>query len=188
MSLADIIRTRFSVNTFDLSRSVSPDEIIALLDTAVWAPNHRNTEPWRFILLTGGARDRYIATRRTMAVESSPAPDESARQAAGEGMLKKLGGVPMFLIVAMRNAAKADVREEDYAATSAVIQNFLLLAHDAGLGAVWKTWKDDPRLRAQCGLENDETVTGVIHIGYPMEAAPARSRVPARERFTHLTE
>ncbi|MBW4438201.1 MAG: nitroreductase [Pleurocapsa minor GSE-CHR-MK-17-07R] len=187
MTLSDMIRTRFSVNTFDRTRQVPPDDIIALLDTAVWAPNHRNTEPWRFILLTDEARALYIETRRRMAVESSPAQDEHSQNLAGDGMVKKLGGVPSFLIIAMRNSPKPDVREEDYAATSALIQNFLLLAHEAGLGAVWKTWKDDPRLRALARLENDETVVGVLHVGYPAEDAPARSRVAARERFTHIT-
>jgi nitroreductase len=41
-----------------------PREVVEqLLECAVRAPNHKLTEPWRFAVLTGVARDRYAEIR-----------------------------------------------------------------------------------------------------------------------------
>ena len=62
MMLPELIRTRRSISTF-LDKPIPNGLIEGLLETAVWAPNHHLTEPWRFILLTGDAPKRYADYR-----------------------------------------------------------------------------------------------------------------------------
>lgn len=184
MSLADLIRSRRSIGTF-LDKPLPDGLIEELLETAVWAPNHHLTEPWRFILVTGEGRLGYAAIRRDMAVQASKASDPEIRRKAGEGAFQKFAAIPAYLIVAMRQADNPETCEEDYAACCCLIQNFMLLAWERGLGTSWKTFKEHAHLRAFLGLEPDEKVVGVIHLGYPAEVRTSR-RQPARNRLTYI--
>jgi nitroreductase len=51
-----LIKDRRTNLRIDPDRPVEPALIADLCDAAVWAPNHRLTEPWRFATLTGAAR------------------------------------------------------------------------------------------------------------------------------------
>jgi nitroreductase len=56
-AVAETIRQRRTIKQF-LPRSVPRAVLQELIELAVWAPNHRLTEPWRFYVLDGAARDR----------------------------------------------------------------------------------------------------------------------------------
>lgn len=184
MDLAQLIRSRRSVGLFT-EQSVAPDAVLELLETAVYAPNHRLTEPWRFVILTGAGRDRYAAIRRDMALDLMAGRGEAERQQAADGTYRKFANVPLYLLVIMRRQAdNAELDAEDYAACCCVIENFLLLAWERGLGTSWKTFKPDPRLRELVGLQADERVVSVVHVGYPAEPPRAGQRKPAADRLT----
>jgi nitroreductase len=185
VNLAALIRARRTVGAFR-DEAVDPELIADLLDTAVWTPNHRLTQPWRFVVLTGAGVERYAAVRREMVIAASKADDEAERQDMGDRVYAKFASIPAYLLVIQKEAAKADVREEDYAACAALIQNFLLLAWERGIGTAWKTFKNDARLRALFALADDEKVVGIIHIGYPADEHGERARVPARDRISHI--
>ena len=186
MDLVELIRTRRSIGKFTAA-PVSLDLVQELLATAVYAPNHRLTEPWRFVLLAGRAREQYAAIRRDMVLEFMKGQGDSERQQAAEGTFSKFMNVPVYLLVVMRVHGIAEIDDEDYAACCCLIQNFLLLAWDRGLGTTWKTFKNDPRMRALAGLAADERVVGVVHIGYSAEEERPGQRKPAGERITLLT-
>jgi nitroreductase len=186
MELSEIIRSRRSIGAFN-DQPVSLDLVQDLLEMAVYAPNHRMTEPWRFILIAGGGRERYSAIRRDMVLDGMQDKSEAERQQAAEGTYRKFMAIPMYLMVAMQPHSNPEICEEDYAACACVIQNFLLLAWEKGLGTCWKTFKEDPRLRDYLGLRHDERVVGIIHVGYPAEAVQTGKRQPAHERLTLLT-
>src|SRR5579859_4931766 len=57
-AVAGIIRTRRSNLNVDLERPVPRELLDELIELAVTAPNHYRTNPWRFVVLTGGARAR----------------------------------------------------------------------------------------------------------------------------------
>src|SRR5688572_16175778 len=157
MTLKDLILTRRSIATF-AGTPVSPEQVTELLEIAVWTPNHRLTEPWRFILVTGAARDNVAAIRRTMAYERSQAPTEEIRQKQAEETYQKIMNVPLILVVAMQQSDNAEIREEDYAASACLIQNFMLLAWEQSIGTAWKTFKEDPRLRDYLNIAANEKV------------------------------
>ncbi|GAB4546893.1 MAG: nitroreductase [Anaerolineae bacterium] len=184
-SLAEIIRSRRSIAAFT-DQPVPAALIQSLLEVAVYAPNHHLTEPWRFVLITGEARQKYADIMRQRALESSKSTVEAERQMAGDGAYAKFMKIPAFLAVIMRVDSNPETAEEDLCATSALIQNFLLLAWEQGLGTAWKTLKKDQRFRDLLGVNADEKVVGIIHIGYPAQIGEGK-REPAAERLTHLT-
>jgi nitroreductase len=185
MDLVETIRTRRSVGVFT-DQPVAPELVLELLEIAVWAPNHRLTEPWRFVLLTGDSAARYAEIRCAMALDACALEDEAARHQVGEGAYKKFSDIPAFLAVIMKENENPEIREEDYAACCCLVQNFLLLAWARGLGTSWKTFKRDERLRRLLELADDEIVVGWLHLGYPKGSTPPTSRAFAHERFTLL--
>jgi nitroreductase len=185
MTIAAIIRERRTIGSFS-DRPVSPDQIVSLLETAVWAPNHRMTEPWRFVIVTAQGVIRYAEIRAAMAQDASRSADEADRQRAYDGTLAKFAAIPAYLLVIQKQVADDEIRMEDYAACSALIQNFMLLAWEAGLGTAWKTFKDDPRLRSMFALAGDERVVGIVHVGYANES-PQSQRSPLESRISMIS-
>lgn len=184
--LAALIRTRRTVTDYDMTRAVPAERIVGLLESAVYAPNHHLTEPWRFVLATGAARDRYAHIRAQMTLDKMRSESESVRREAEAGAVAKFARVPAYLLVAMTPDLDAERRFEDEAACAALIQNFLLLAWEQGLATCWKTFKEDARLREFFGLGGREIVPGLIQIGYPAGAPPTSQRTPARDKLTVL--
>jgi nitroreductase len=184
MDVERAIRERYTADSFRAD-PVPLGLITELLELAVWAPNHKRTEPWRFVVLHGTAAARYAAARAEMAAEAALAKDED-RDKVWAKTHAKFARIPAYVAVVMRASDDRHRYEEDYAATAALIQNFLLAAHGRGLGTMWKTYKDSPALRDLLGLRDDEVVVGMIHLGYPDDAPGTRTRTPARERLTVL--
>lgn len=185
-SLADLIRSRRTHSKFQPDPALTPDRILDLLETAVYAPNHHLTEPWRFVLLAGDGRATYAEARRQLAYAGSRAADEAVRQQEGEATFRKFSAVPLFLAVIMTQASDPVERDEDYAATAAMIQNFLLLAEEQGIATGWKSYKPHPLTDDLLGLREAETVVGVIHLGAAAIDEPRKERVSPRERVTVL--
>src|SRR5215813_11106370 len=115
MTLPELIRSRRSIGKFQ-EKPVPNGLIEGLLETAVWAPNHHLTEPWRFILLMGDAPKRYAAIRRDMAIEGAKMLNSEKLRQIAESTYNKFANVPAYLVVAMKQSEDPEVREEDYAA------------------------------------------------------------------------
>lgn len=155
-----------------------------LLDIAVWAPNHKLREPWRFIAFVNEGR-------RTLA---HLLYRQSEKGKAGAGMNKaKLAtwlSVPAYLIVVMPENPHPKAWQEDYAAVSTMIQNFQLAAWERGLGANWKTGDViyTPEFRQAVGVQPGEKIVGLFHIGYPAALPKAQPRTPAVDRLTVIDD
>jgi nitroreductase len=183
MTLHDAIQGRRSIRRFT-TREVAREEIEAMLDAAVLAPNHRMTQPWRFYVLGPEARHGYGAALGRRKAKRAPDP-ESAREVVTR-VAEEHRDLPSMLAVAMTLAEQDEIREEDYAATFMAIQNLCLTAHGLGLGTHIRTGAvmDDPDARAAAGVAPGERVVATIHLGEPAEIPPVKSRRPAVELTT----
>ena len=78
MNAIDAIQRRTSVRRFRPD-PIPRDTIERLLECAVRAPNHKLSEPWRFAVLTGPARDAFaeIRARHRLKRYSDPASPEA---------------------------------------------------------------------------------------------------------------
>jgi nitroreductase len=152
-----------------------------LLDAATLAPNHRLTEPWRFVVLTGDARQELgavMAAQQRAANGAAPTEEQLARTRA------KPLRAPVIIAVAAEPAQRAKVIEvEEIAAVAAATQNLLLAAHALGLGAIWRTGDAayDPAVKAFLGFAPETHLLGFVYVGYPdtAPAAPRTARTPA---------
>ena len=170
MDVVQAIRERRTVGTF--STRAAPRALIAsLIAGAVWAPNHRTTEPWRFHVLAGAAREALALAIEAGAIEAGAAGAES-EEAAGVARTarSKLLRSPAVVVISQVVAEDADaVRDlEDYAACCCATQNLLLAAHAAGLASKWSTGAlaRSPAAKAHLGLEPRDRIVGYIYLGY----------------------
>jgi nitroreductase len=123
-----------------------------------------------------------------MVLDSIRSQGENERQQAAVGTYRKFVDIPLYLLVALKREQDPELDIENYAACCCVIQNFLLLAWERGLGTSWKTFKNDPRLRDYVGLDENEIVVGIIHVGYPISEERTGQRKPAAGSITLLNE
>ncbi|SDE19153.1 Nitroreductase [Paenibacillus sp. UNCCL117] len=176
--VADVIRSRRTVRVFK-DEPVAEELLLQLLNIAVWAPNHEERQPWRFILFQGDARRAFAE-----AMVQTYAPDERAKY--GDRKKEYLESVPAHLLVLQKEDPRQKIWDEDYAAVCCLIQNFQLAAWEQGLGVVWKTnhYSYSPEFRRAMGVQPGEKIVGALHIGYPKIVPKASERIPAENLLT----
>lgn len=186
MAVLDLIKARRSVPK--LRPDPVPREVIEqMLDAAVWAPNHRLTEPWRFYVLAGEGKRRFAEIRRRLRAASLPDPEAPEAVRALDRLYQDTLATPALIAVTTHLAEDDERREEDIAATFMAIQNMMLVATDLGVGTYLRTGSilRDPELRALLGVEEDRRILAMVYVGYPAEV-PQKRRTPAAERTVWL--
>lgn len=187
MELFEAIRTRRTVRKFNPEREV-PDAVLEeILTAATWAPNHRRQEPWRFYVIRGEARTAFAEVRAEITRQDTQALDPAVAGVRIERARNSILRTPVAIVVTSHHGESDDHRRDNYCAVCAAIQNLLLAAHGRGLGAVWRTGRLlDPRVKEFAGASEDQTMVGVVYLGYP--AADPESdeavRQPLHSRVT----
>ncbi|AJY77945.1 nitroreductase family protein [Paenibacillus beijingensis] len=180
-TIAKVIRERRSIRDFKPD-PISVELVIELLNDAVWAPNHGLREPWRFILFQGEGKKKFAHA----VIETYTAENKAKWE---QQMLKYYLDVPLHLVVVMKEDPRQKKWEEDFSATSALIQNFQLLAWEKGVGVVWKTndYNLEPSFHKAAGIKPGEKIVGTLHIGYFEKAPKPAPRTKAEERLTIIS-
>jgi nitroreductase len=168
-AVAEIIRQRRTVKQF-LPQPISRAVMQELLELAVFAPNHRLTEPWRFYVLNGAARDQLgeIAARITVEKIVASGGEMSVATRKGQEAAATWSAVPTLLYVTALHNDNPEIDEENYGAVCCALQNFALAAHAAGIGTSWSSGAvaAAPALHELVGAGADERMVGLIRVGY----------------------
>ncbi len=187
MDTYEAIARRASVRRF-APEPVGREQLARVLDAAVRAPNHKLTEPWRFVVLTGGAARRFADLRRSHRAGKFDDPAAPEAAAKIEKTWREHLATPAFIVVLQRLDADVVRREEDFAAVMMAIQNLMLAATADGLGTYLRTGGilANAGVRQLAGAGSDERIVGIVSIGRPAAAPEASRRAPASERTTWL--
>ena len=185
MELTEAIRTRQSVNR--VRDDPVPREVVEeILESAVHAPNHKITEPWRFHVFTGKGRGALAKARAETARLQAEAEGEDDEMAAGRVGRERKKAFRAPVVIAVISLAGRDEVEtlENYAACAAAVQNMLLTAHSLGLGAIWRTGPAayHERMREFFGLKDGDRVVAYLYVGYPDMGERQRRRKPVGEK------
>ncbi len=171
----------------DSRRNISPKRLVdpgpsraqleSLLALAAAAPDHGMVTPWRFVLIPFVQR-RCLAEVFAMALADR---DRGASVEQFEAARQKAFRAPLVLVAAacLGNDESGTPRLERMISMGAAIQNVLLGAHAMGFGAGLTSGRamSSPRLRALCGLDEDQVPVCCINIG-----TVARQKVGSRTR------
>ena len=187
MDVIQAIETRQSMGR--VKQDPVPGELVKrILDSAVHAPNHRLTEPWRFHVFTGKGRGELARVRADIARLQAEADGESEEMAAGRISRERKKAFRAPVVIAVISKAGRDEVEtlENYAACAAAVQNMQLTAHALGLATMWRTGSVvyHDRMREFFGLEEGDTMVAHLYVGYPDMGERPRRREAARARTT----
>jgi nitroreductase len=182
MDAISAIASRTSVRRFRPD-AVPRQIVLQLLECAVRAPNHKLTEPWRFVVLTGRARNRFADIRAGHRLKRYSDPASPEAVAAAEKVRREARETPAFIIVLTAVSPDEITREEDYAATMMATANLMTAAQALGLGTYLRTGgvMRDAALLELAQVPEGFRVVAVLSLGYPAEAEPARRRKPPSE-------
>src|SRR6266705_692422 len=127
MDAITAIHQRTSVRRFR-SRPVSRETIEQLLECAVRAPNHKLTQPWRFSILTGAARDHFAELKAGHRLKRFDDPSAPEALAAADKLRRETRDIPVFVVVMSAVNPDEITREEDYAASMMAVANLMVAA------------------------------------------------------------
>ena len=139
-----------------------PRDLVArLIDLAVWAPNHRLTEPWRFYAFDGPARAQVgeIARQVTLTqFNDTPGVTREVAETKAAEAATTWARVPALLYVTTLPDPNPEIDLENYGSTCIAVANMMLAAHAAGLATSWSSGAvaAAPALAALVGARADE--------------------------------
>ena len=188
VSVYEAIFRRRNVKEFT-PEPVSRDTLERLFSAAVWAPNHRLTDPTRFFAVR---RDSPMRTRIAEAAWQStydgvanPNPEQKRRSA--DATRDRVLNAPAMVYVYSLDGANDEVTRENYATSCCAIQNMALAAVAEGLRLDWSTGglTRIPSLARILGANEAWTMVGVVFFG-KAAALPNTQRRPHSEIVTWL--
>ena len=161
---------------------VDREAINRMLDTAVWAPNHRLTEPWRFFVL-----EKDSEARRQAADAAYEFSLEGGPRGRAEAARKKVLDPPFLIYVYSEPGDNEGVTRENYASVCCAVQNMSLAAVAEGLTVTWETGRTtrSPGLQKILGAEEHWQMVGALSVGVPDEELNP-PRTPATQFTTWL--
>lgn len=184
MEVLEAIYTRQSIGK--VKPDPVPRELIErILDAGAQAPNHHKIRPWRFVVLTGAARERLGEVMVQALLRRNPsAPPEV--QAAERG--KPLRAPVLIAVGVDRPIGPKVVEMENVNAAAAATQNMLLAAHALGLGAMWRTGPaaTEPEVKSLLGFAPDQHLIAFVYVGYPLAEPAPLVRPTAADRTVWL--
>ena len=167
------IISRRTINEFEPSLPNNWERSLErAITAAIYAPNHKRTEPWRFYLL--GPKSIEKVCKLNAEIVASTKGEE-----AGAKKLKRWLQMPGWLVVTCVKSQDNDepgkdfnvessLAREDYAACCCAVQNLCLSLHSQGIGTKWTTGpvNFDQRFAEAVGFSPDEEYTvGTIWFG-----------------------
>ena len=151
---------------------VARDALARMLDTAVWAPNHRLTEPWRFFVLEQGsaALEHLAGMAHDFALQRSG--NAQRAEATRDSLLK----TPVVIFMYSTPGRDEEGTRENYAAVCCAAHNIALAGVAEGLAVTWETGGPTrhPDLGRTLGAEDDWELATMLSIGYADEDPPSQ--------------
>lgn len=190
MDLFKAIKGRRSISV------MKPEEpkrelIEKILEAGTWAPNHYATEPWKFIVISGEARNRIGNKMAEIVKMQLHESDSEATKKILDKERSKLLRAPVIIAVACEKSINSKVMEiEQIEAVACSVQNMMLAAYALGLGSIWRTgeivYKQE--LAEYLDLRDGEKLLGLVYIGYPDHPGKEAIRKDFEKKTTWLTK
>ncbi|MEE2700865.1 MAG: nitroreductase [Chloroflexota bacterium] len=157
---------------------VNADALTRMLNAAIWAPNHRLTEPWRFFVITQDSRRKQeIADLAAeTAWEQSTNPNPEQKQRAADTNRQRILEAPALIYAYCTAGRNEEEARENYAAVSCALQNLSLAALAEGFGVQWSTGNvaKHPKLAETLGADQDWSLVAALFVGKPSKTPTSR--------------
>jgi nitroreductase len=152
----------------------TPAQIDTILRAATTAPDHGRIRPWRFVVVTGEARQRFADALEDGGVTRDAEIPDTARAKLRS---KAFVAPTLVAVVAAPRPHKVE-RWEQVASAACTGYAMVLAAHALGLGAMWKSvpFRTGPLLQQVLGMGDDDELLGWVLLGTPSDPGSTTGR------------
>jgi len=188
-----VIRNRRSqfVAQFKENDPVEDGIIKELLENANWAPTHKLTEPWRFVVFSGDGLKKLADYQSNLYKERS-----KKTGVFKEAVYNKLKENPLkashVIAIGMKRDLRANLPEmEEISSVAMAVQNMYLTASARGLAAYWSTGAPTfwPEAKGFFGLGDEDMLMGFFFVAKPVsDGWPEGKRSPLSDKVTWVKE
>ncbi len=164
------------------NKPIDVKEVAGVLEAANWAPTHRRTEPWRFIVFhTKESKEKLAKFLSTTYKEKS--------ESFSEVKFKKYQVNPVkaacVIAICFQRDPKESIPEwEEIAATAMAVQNMWLTASEMNIGAYWGSPAISKHLNELVNMKEGERCLGFFYMGKYDEEIPEGFRETSIEEKT----
>ncbi len=180
-----LIKNRRSVFPKDYSGERVDDAIVnQMLENANWAPTHKLTEPWRFVVFAGEGLKK-LATFQSECYKKVTTSDGTFKEDRYQNLLTKPMESSHIIALGMKRDEKKSVPEwEELGAVFCAIENMYLTATAYGIGCYLSTGGITTFEEAKefFGLGKEDKLLGFLNIGKPKGAMPEGRRKSIEEK------
>jgi nitroreductase len=169
--LAFLARRR-SASALALTEPAPNDaDLASLLRLATRVPDHGKLSPWRFVILRGAGKQRFIAGLEAIA----------GKRGDGVKLTAKLGKLkaPPLTVAVISRIQPGDIPEwEQRLSSGALCMTLVIAAQAMGYGANWITdwYAYDAEALKLLGVGEGEAVAGYVHLGTSSDTPLERVR------------
>jgi len=191
-TILETIKRRRSVKPVDMdaSKQVSQDVWDRLFEAANWAPNHGHTEPWRFQVYAGDARENLA--RHLQLAYKTETPEAEFKPEKHANMGKNVMFSNSIVAIIMKRGDNPKVPEmEEIEAVACAVQNMHLLASSEDLGMYWSS---PPATYGESfakflNLDEGDKCLGILFVGYMKDGKewPKSVRKPVGEKIEYYS-
>ncbi len=186
-ALLKTIRSRRTSKKFN-NTAVPHAHLHTLLEAAIWAPNHRQIEPWRFYVLDKAGLEKIDSFfNEHPEVGRWPDPHKTGKL---DIIRKRLSQAGAMIHVTSLRSSKEHKDNENYAAACAAVQNMLLMATDLGLGSFWSSNASlrCPQTQEWLGVDTEqERFVASILLGTTLSPAQSDAASAHRQPIADVT-
>lgn len=175
-----LMRDRRTIYPKDFSgREVHRELIEQILTNGTWAPTHGMTQPWRFFVFQGPAKQR-LADFLGATYRAATPPEKFLQRKFDNLMARPLQSSAVIAIGMVRDPLGKIAERDELLAVACAVQNMHLTCTAYGLGAFWATGgaMTGAAMRGFLGLGPQDQAMGLLHIGYPAIEWPKGHRRP----------
>lgn len=180
----DLIKNRRSVFPAQYNgKAIAKADIKKILEAANWAPSHKKTEPWRFKVLQGKAKEKLGLFLSLKYMESIAKPKEMKVKKLIENP-KKAGAI--IAICMQRDPNECVPEWEEIAATAMAVQNIWLCCTEMGIGSYWSSPGLIKYMDEFFEMNEGERCLGFFYMGYSDDELPEAVRGNIDDKVTWL--
>lgn len=176
-----ILRNRRSIFPKDYTGEIVDDATIhQMLENANWAPTHKFTEPWRFIVYAGEGRKKLGELQSSLYKARTVANGTFDEIKYNNLLNKPLESSHIILVYMKRDVNKSVPEIEELGSTFMAVQNMHVTASAMGVGAYLSTggvtfYKE---ANEAFGLAPEDKIVGFFHVGMPKHTDQRSRRNP----------
>jgi len=137
MDIFELIQQRRTVSPNQYSKQpITEQELQKILESANWAPNHKNTEPWRFKVMQGESRLKLadFLVEKNAELEDKPSSFKSKKISS-----KFENSHTVIAICIQKNSKGVPPEWEEISAVAMAVQNMWLACTALEIGAYWSS-------------------------------------------------